>query len=257
MKNKGLIIFLICILTIISILVTLFFVKLLNGNFNIAIFKSVSDTIIEEKEFENIYDEVILSSKNSDIELIKTDLDNIKIVIYGSKKDKIEYNETNKLDINFIQETCKFFCINNKRGKVLLYIPINYNKNIIIKTDVGDVKVDDFINLNINITTNVGDVNIESINEAVINTDVGKVNISKVNSKVDIETNVGDVRIEDLNITKNSKIYTDIGDITIKSINDVNINYKNDIGDKNVNKNNKDSMINLMLETDIGDIEVE
>ena len=58
MKNKGLIIFLICILTIISILVTLFFVKLLNGNFNIAIFKSVSDTIIEEKEFENIYKEI-------------------------------------------------------------------------------------------------------------------------------------------------------------------------------------------------------
>ena len=248
MKNKGLIIFLICILTIISILVTLFFVKLLNGNFNIAIFKSVSDTIIEEREFENIYDEVLISSKNSDIELIKTDLDNIKIVIYGSKKDKIDYDETNKLNINFIQETCKFFCINNKKGKVLLYIPSSYDKNIIIKTDVGNVKVDDLISLNIDITTNVGDVNIKSINEAVINTDVGKVNIFKVNSKV---------RIDDIKNTKNSKIYTDIGDITIKSINDVNINYKNDIGDKNVNKNNKDSMINLMLETDIGDIEVE
>ncbi len=257
MKNKGLIVFLICLLTIVLVLVTIFFIKLLNGNFNISIFKSVSDTIIEEKEFENIYDEVILSSKNSDIEIKKTDSDNIKIVIYGSKKDKIEYNQTNKLDINFIQETCKFFCINNKRGKVLVYIPSNYDKNIIIKTDVGDVSVDDLIGLNVDITTNVGDVNIKNINEAIINTDVGEINISKVNSRVDITTNVGDVRIDDLNITKNSKIYTDIGDITIRNINDVNIEYKNDIGNKNVNKNNKDSMINLMLETDIGDIDVE
>lgn len=78
MKNKGLIIFLICLLSIVSILLIWFMVMLLNGKTNFMNFSSnyrISKEIIIDENYDTDFNKIFISSKAAEIHISES-LDN-------------------------------------------------------------------------------------------------------------------------------------------------------------------------------------
>ena len=244
MKNKGLIIFLITFLSIIVIGLTFFFILLLNGkiNFkNIGLFSKKSTTVIAEKVYENTsVNSISIDSDVTDITIKKSNTNDLKVVVYGDKsKDKVDVDSSsNKLDIKYKGKKCYFLCINKKLGSIEVYVPDGYGKDITIKNDVGDINLENSI-ASLNIRNDVGDIKVKSIGRYV-----------------KIRNDVGDIKISSLNITEDSSIENDIGDIEIENAIHVNIDAKTDVGEKNINDNDKKSDVTLKLRNDVGDIDV-
>ena len=293
MKNKGLTIFLIVFLSVITLCITGIFVFILtNKSFSLFNNKSylLSSNLIIDKSFDEEFDEININSKASEIEIINSDSNNIRVVVYGND-DKVSLeNYEKKLDITLNNKPCKGFCINNKIYKIEVYIPSNYDKKLNISNDYGDIKIGEFNNLSASIKELAGDIDIKSLDNADISNNYGDIKISKkakkldileksgdveinevnivkvinnygdieinkVNSFLDIENNCGDIEINSITLEENSKIKNDLGDIEIGKTNEIFINAKTSLGDTKINKNYK-SDITLDINNSCGDIEI-
>lgn len=293
MKNKGLIITLISILSLIIIGLIVGLILLLNGsiNFNHIVFNSkVVEELVYDEKYENKYENIKIESNAAQIIIKQSNDENIYAKVYG-EKDRIKIDEnTNTLKININTKKCNFLCFNYKIYKLELFIPANYDKQIEINNDYGDISITTFEFLNLTINEKSGDVDIETINNLNINNNYGDITISNVN-KVDIdedcgdieiksvkEANIennygdikignidgffnikedcGDIEIKNINLTKNSKIKNSYGDIKIGNTNEIFIDAETDLGDKDINNNYRKSEITLEIDNSCGDIEV-
>ena len=270
MKNKGLIITLIIIilLGIVGLCILLF------GMITGGISKVFSESYIEEKIVDEVYDSNL---ENIEIEydvakvtINESDSNNIKLVIYG-EEDKTNVKVIdNKLYVETKTKKCVGFCINRKKAKVELYVPSDYQNNIETKGNVGDIKVGKFENLKLDSQLDVGDIDIDSVDSAkikvatgdvkidtvnVLDIDgkVGDIKVENINNKLDISIKTGDVKINKANIISDSTIKTKVGDVKIQETNDIYVSAKSKVGDVNVNSNRK-SDIELKIETNVGDI---
>ena len=241
MKNKGLIIGLISFLSILVIGLTVLFILLLNGkiNFkNLGFFSKKSTTVIAEKQYDGTINSIKIDSDVTDITIKNSDTNELKVVVYGDKKnDSIDIdNDGDKLDIKFKGKKCHFICINRKVGSIEISVPNGYGKNIKIKNDTGDIKIEN------------------SVASLKIENDIGDIKVKSVGKDIDIRNDVGDIKIGDLNITSDSKIRNDIGDIEIEYTQNVKIDAKTDVGEKEINGNDKNSSVDLEIRNDVGDI---
>ena len=261
MKNKGLIITLIIVLIILTVFVSTLFVLLLNGKINFNNFKvptKVATKEIYNNNIESIPEKVSIDVDAAEINIKNSKDDTVSLVIYGDdKKNKYDVNyNSNNLRIEYKNKNCHFLCFNNKKGKIDLFLPNSYDKDIIIKSDVGDIDIESFTNAYLNIDADVSDIDIKDINIVKIDSDVGDVDIDNVNSQFDIDVDTGDVEIGNANINKNSKVDIDVGEIIIKNINEINIDAKSDVGKEKINNSSKTSNVKVTLRTDVGDIKV-
>lgn len=293
MKNNKSTILLIILLSLTTILLTTFMViminKKINLNFNFLYSQRIEELQID-KTYEYNFDKINIKSDASDIEIKQSENDNISVKIYALKDTSSVTDNETELNIDVKQKKCIGICINKKISKVELYIPENYEKEINIETNYGDIKISSFEKLNLNIKEDAGDINIEKANIVDINNNYGDIKINEINNGVikesagDIEINkannininnnmgdikieeineyveisgdAGDIKINNLNITKNSSIKTNAGDIKISNTNDIYIDSKTDIGDVKIRKNNKDAEIKLLIDNNLGDIKV-
>ena len=297
MKNKTIIIILIVLLSIITILLTGGFIHVLNNYTNdkesiikFRVKKSFIKEVALDKEYENIYDTIKVTSKSSDIEIKNSDSNNVRVLIYGKKEDnKIEEKED---ILNIISNTkpCKAFCINIKITKIEIYIPKNYDKEIVIDNKFGDVKIEKFTKANIISKNDAGDIKIDSINNGTIdnkygditineattlqimedagdivlgkvntlnaNNKYGDIKIKEVKSSLNIKLDCGDIKIEKLNLDEDSTINNNAGDIKINDSNNINIIAKTNLGDTKINNNNNNSLIKLTINNNLGDIKI-
>ena len=226
----------------------------------------------------------------ADIEIKKSENEDIYLKIYSEKdRSKVLDNET-ELNIEVTQKKCVGLCINNKISKVELYLPENYNKEIKIDNKYGDIEIASFENINIDIKEDAGDIKIEKANIVNINNNYGdiKINeikngtikesagdveiqkvdsidiknnsgdvkITEINEYVKIDGDAGDIKIEKLNITKDSSIDTNVGEVTISKTNDIFIDAETDVGKAKIQENNNKSQITLKIESNVGDIKV-
>lgn len=293
-NNKPLIITLICLISIVILLLITFLVFSLKGGlktFRFSFNDEVSTNLLEEKEYENNFSNIKINVNSADIEIKKSD-NNIKTILYGNQEKLKSYditNNDNTLNINVKNKNCTIFCLNIK-SRVVVYIPENYDKNITIKNNYGDIEIESFDNAkisieedcgdvfvesayDINVKNNYGDVKINKVNKAkieescgdvkVINANsikvennYGDIKIEKVNNHLDIEDDCGDIKIDTIILTENSRIINNMGDIEINNIKDVYIDAKTDLGSVKINNNYHKSDITLKIENDCGDIEV-
>ena len=293
MNNKKSTILLIILLTLTICALIGFMTFMMNNKFKIN-FRNIFSRRIEELQIEetykNTYEKININTDAADVYIKKAEDENIHVKIYSEKeKSKVIDNEI-ELNIEVEQKKCVGICINNKISKVELYIPENYEKDIKIKNNYGDIKIDSFESLNldikedagdieinsaniVNINNNYGDIKIGIIKEGTIKESAGDIEINKVNS-IDIKNNfgdttiqeineyikidadAGDVKINNLNITKNSFIETNTGDIKINNTNDIYIDAETDVGNAKINNNNKNSEIILKINNNVGDIKV-
>jgi len=191
---------------------------------------------LEDRSYKEI-DRLIINSENSDISFYKSEDEKVRVIIKGSKKDKIELIEgTKSLTIN--QEPKNSICFFNCRKEIKIYIPDNFPE-VAIKTNKGNVNSDK-----------------QTINNILINTKVGNVSLYKTNT-VNITSNVGDIFVKEINATNNSTISTDVGNIKISKIINLNLDIKTDLGSKVIPVIKDDQEYTLKIETNVGNIDID
>ncbi len=293
MNSKKSTILLITLLTLVIIALTGFMIFMMNNKFNMN-FKNMFSQRIEELQIEetykNIYEKIDINTDAADVYIKKSEDENIHVKIYSEKEKSKIIDDEIELNIKVEQKKCVGICINNKISKVELYIPENYEKEVNIDNNYGDIKIDSFENLNlnikedagdievisankVNIDNNYGDIKIGTIKDGTIKEDAGDIEINKVNN-IDIKNKFGDTKIEEideyikisadagdikinkLNITKDSFIETNAGDVKIENTNDIYIDAQTDVGSAKINNNNRNAEIILKIDNNVGDIKV-
>ena len=252
-------IFIIVLLSIIALSITGVMILVMTGKLNLKGFhfnNTTSKTVVFDKKYEEVFNSINIDTESADIEIKEIEDGKTHVVIYDDY-DKTTVKDTdNILDINVNTKKCNFFCINIKKAKIVIYLPANYDKQIKINNEYGDIKIGNFEKAILNIDSDYGDIDIDSIYDVIIKEDYGDIKIGKVLNYLNIEQDCGDVRIEEVNINKNSKITNDFGDIKIDKTNNINIDAKTDLGDVKIGKNYHTSKIILKLRNDCGDIKV-
>ncbi len=271
MKSKGFIISLIVLLTIAIISLSVLMIKMIGGTYNF----SFNHVISKEKVLDETYDvmDINIDSNYGNVYIKENKENKIKVVVYGDKKRTSAKVENNTLNIESKSKKCRGFCFNMKVTRIKVYVPADYKNKIVIDTDAGDTKADKFNNLVLdvktkagdieadtlkraNIKTSAGDIEIEKANSLTCKTKAGDIKVGTINKYVNLSTKAGDIKINTLNITKNSKIKTEVGDIKIETTNDIYIDANTKVGDTNIGKNNRKSDLELKVKTKVGDIKV-
>ncbi len=296
-KNKPLIITLIVVLSIIAISLVVGLIFMLTGKFN---FKTrimnfgnkISENLVYEKEYPFTHDleNISISLNMGDIEIRESNNNLIRVEIY-SEESYYNVNDVNDLSIEVKNKTCHFFCFNVKKDKVIVYLPTNYEHNISLKNNYGDIKVEKFVDATLDIEEDCGDVFVEEINSAKIKNSYGDIEVKKANNLdieedcgdvdvdtvssaiiensfgdiridtvsngyVKIENNCGDIEIKNLELVKDSNIIDDLGNIEIGNTNKIYIDAKTDLGDVDIRNNEREAEVKLTIENNCGDIEV-
>ncbi len=237
--SKALKIFFITLLSILIVGLVAFLILVLTNRIDLKNFKFtslVSKELVFEKEYNNLFEEIEIDSDAANIEFKKSENDKIKVLVYGDEK-RTEVVADTTLSIKTTTKSCKFFCINTRISKIVVYLPDTYQNNISINDKYGDIRGERVYSI-----------------EAI--TDYGDIRFDSITNYFKLDTDFGDIRIKSININKDSSATTDFGDIRIGDTNEVNIKAKTDLGDTKIENNYTNSEINLNLQTDFGDIKV-
>ncbi len=217
-----------------------------------------STNLVKEYEFDNEKD-INIMINTGNVYLKSSDNNKFKVQLYSDKleEEKIE-EENNRVDILLKEEKLGFFkkILNHKVGAIYVYLPKEFESKIIIDCNVGDIKVDNYIYASLKISLDVGDIEIGEIKDLEIKNNIGDIDINKINSYLDIDVDTGDVEINEANLTRNSKIVVNVGEVEIKKAGDLYIEAKSDVGKVDINNNNKDSDVTLDIRVDVGEISV-
>ena len=272
--SKVVSIILAILLAIVAIFMTIGLVFLIKNDFKFSGKINISEPkLIEEKEFEYI-NNLNVDTRTTDVYIKKSDDNKIKVQIYSDRvKEKEITNTEESLIVKLREENCSFCFFNFKSSKIYVYLPENYNKNIIINSTTGDIHIDEFklatsnISLttgdihidainNVNIKGTTGDVNVGDVNDIVTQIRTGDIRIDNVYNYLSLTTTTGDIRIEKANLNRNSSISSTTGDIKIRTINNIYVDVNSNVGDVKVNNNNRKSDIELTIKSNVGDVKV-
>lgn len=211
---------------------------------------------------------------------IKVDSKVLDVHILTGNEVEVSFNCTEGLEPDIKVEDGKLIVKQQDKRKtkhgsssaeVFITIPEKIDiSEAIVKTDVGDIKVDSVSIKKTKLSTDVGDVKVEDseIKDAEINTNVGDVKVKNcVTAELTIDTDTGDINIEDSEFDK-LKGSSDVGDIEVESknsISDYDIELKTSVGDvvyqgekyrKQFEKEGKKDY-KIVLHGSIGDVKLE
>ena len=256
-SNNNVIIFVIVLFSVLALCVTAVFIKLLNESKKGNIFDKENYTLekVYDEEFTDEFKLIDINVEVADVDIKVSEDDKTYVKIYNYEELTDVKVSTDTIEITAKTKKCFMFC-NNKGGKVEVYLPVDYSNDLKVKSDVGDINIEGFKNAYLEVDTNVGDLEVDKIKNVIAKSDVGDIKIDNIYEYVKIKTNVGDVRIENLNIIKDSEIDSEIGDVKIENINDIYVDAKASVGETKVNKNNRKSDITLKITSSVGDIKV-
>lgn len=277
MKNKGLIIFLIVILSILALAITGGMFWLLSGRGGFGFFgihsSSVSTELVYDKTYEDLFKEIRIDSDAGDIYIKHSTNGEVSVKIYG-ETNQLDVNDKDNLSIKYVAKKCIGFCFNIQKSKIEITLPESFNGKINIVNKYGDTSIAEFLNATADVShhygdisldginkgkivNSCGDINIGTINVAEVKNNYGDIEIKKVLSSLNVEADCGDIEIKDLTIEKNSQIENSLGDISIGKTNDILIDAKTSLGDVYIRNNNYKSDITLSIDNSCGDITVK
>ena len=150
---------------------------------------------LEDRKYKEI-NKITIESNSANINFYKSVDEQVRVVVYGSSKDKVQIIEGTKY-LNISKDTKKKTCILNCKNEIDIYVPDNI-ENVEIKNEVGNILFDKVTVKNISINSETGDI------------DIYNTNILNINSKV------GDILVNTINATNNSSIKTETGNVTIE-----------------------------------------
>lgn len=262
MKNKGLIIFTVILLTICIFFLTMFLVITLkkgeNMNFITFGVRSKTTNIIYDNEFklEDIKN-INIKQDAGDIIIKETSSDYIKVELYGKEEKDVNVDiDEGNLKIDFTHKKVRFISFGGTKNDIIVYIPSNYSNEIKIENDYGKCDIENLENAKINIDADAGDIKLGKIKNATIKCDYGNVEIDEILNQCDIKSDCGNIDINQISIKEDSTIISNLGNIEINNTNDIYIDANVDLGKVNINNNNRNSNVTLKINSDCGNITV-
>ncbi|WP_282192383.1 DUF4097 family beta strand repeat-containing protein [Romboutsia ilealis] len=210
---------------------------------------------IKEIKFDLSIDTVIVSESNEKYVKI---IEKSNYKLENDEKLKVSKNgNTIEVSRNEINVRKKF---NNIYRTVEIYLPKDYRNNLVLNNELGDVYIESPFNLEkLEINQNTGDLNINFnivCNEFISHVATGDIDIANIYvTKYYIQTNVGDIDIKRLNGF--GDIRSNIGDIEC-NINEIggDIYIESNTGDVDIFLN-KDCNFNLNAKYNIGDFDTD
>lgn len=261
MKNKGLIIATIILLSIVIFFLTMFLVLALSGkiNFRGMMFGfSKSTNVVFDEQFElDAIKSIEIKQDAGDIIIKETSNDYIQVVLYGEDKNdvKVDLNNGN-LNIDYTHKKVRLFSFGGTKNDIIIYMPSSYSNEIKIKNDYGECEIADLENATVNIDCDAGNVNLGKVKNAIIKCDFGNIEVKEVLNKCEIDADCGNIKIDKISIKENSSIKADLGNIDINNTNDIYIDANVDLGKTNINNNNRQSNITLKINCDCGNVTI-
>lgn len=290
MNNKALIITNIIILSGIIIVLLVFMIWGITTNHNF--FNIENDKLYSETYNLAEITKIKTDLKSYDIEFKENNAENIKIEIFGNKKDKdrVKLNVNNH-ELNLEERVTSFcfgFCF--RSNLIVIYVPKEYQGELNLITVSGNIDILIDINNNVNLKTTSGDIKTKNLKNAKIYTTSGDINILKsdnieantvsgsieikegknIKAKstsgdininhatkfIDIKSTSGDIELDNFTIGKNSKIESVSGEVTINLLNEAFVDTETRSGDKNI-KTMRNGKFDLFIKTISGDITVD
>jgi len=276
-NNKGIIIVVIILFVTCAILTSMM-VK-----FGKALTKRVIETIkdttqnqdifefVEHKQENLIYSEEFELTNIEDINLktvaatitVKESKDGkLKVEAFSTKEKEVTSNVSeDTISVEYLDQEEHNFTINiginEVQDEMIIYIPKDYEMNMLIDTNYGNITFDVALqNTSIDIVSDYGNIDIEAVKNISIDCDFGNINVKNVYNKLEIETEYGNVNVDNLEINEDSSIITKYGNVNVEKTNDIRINTDVSLGNVDVNKNNKESDICLNIKSEMGFISV-
>lgn len=235
-----------------------------------------SDRLALEKEFE--LDNVNLISSDSDTANIhiskSTDgTEKVKVHILAEEKVKVSAEKNDSSIDIYAKEECHFICFGQKKSTIDIVLPENYEGDFKIKSDAGDIDIDDFEKASLNLDADAGDNKIGKLKAIAVNVDTGKVEIKgaeNINVEIDagdlrinectnklyVKNDTGNVEIDNLSLKEGSTVIVDVGDIKINNVGDVHVDANKSVGNSSVNGGNPKADVNLTVKVDVGNIDI-
>lgn len=246
----------IILLTIIAILLScILFVLLTKNKIGFLEFSS-KEEFIKEETFDNNKSKIIINTYTADIEIKDSKDELIHVELYGKEESDyvVEESEFLKIEEKKKHRVCIGFCFSNQH--IVVYLPINYDSSIELKTISGDIEAEKDLITNTVMNTTSGDIKLKKNKELKINTVSGDIEIDYA-TKIDFGTTSGDISIEELNLESDSSIATVSGDIHIKKTNEIYVDTNTVSGDIKIDNNNRHADIELKIKTTSGDIRIK
>lgn len=262
MNNKGLMIALLILLSILIFALIIFLVAALNGkigigSLNFGTQRSEKIVLDETYSIEGI-DRVKVISIAGNVEFKEREDNNIRVIAYGKDSGDVKVEtHNNKIEIDYSRRSNKFAFFNITQNDIIVYIPNSYSNNINVNNDYGNINITDLENATVEAKANCGNVELGKVKNADIKCDLGNVEINKLLNKCNIEVDCGDVKIQSAQLQEDSNIRCDLGNVKIKEINDIYIDANVDLGNSKIANNNRQSNVTLKVEVDCGDLKIE
>lgn len=292
--SKNFKIFLIILLSIISVLLISLMVIVINGkmNFpNIRVNQKVSDELVIDRQYESDFSKIYINADTSNVYIKPASNNQVRVMVY-SKEDKATVNTSADKELTVITKgnNCFGLCFNVTMSKVEIYLPNDYANKIEVVNNYGDIFIDDFLEADMDIFADCGDVRIASgkivsvnssygdiilgkadkavikgsagdikidrVNDAEVENDLGDIEIGMIKNYLDIRNNSGDIFIDNVSLNKDSRIKCELGDVEIGSTNEIYIDAKASLGDIKIDNNYNKSDVTLKIENNCGDIEI-
>ena len=214
--NKSFAIFLVVLLSILAISITGGFIYLLNHEFSFHFLVGgphYSETLVEEKTIESLKDLNVISS-SGDITVEHTSDNKIIVELYSDHAEEHYINEEENVVHIKLSNKAKRVGFNFKADRILIKLPENYDKNMIIDSNVGDIIIDEFAKSNVDIKSTTGNLKIKKIDTATIEGKTGDIKIEEVNT-LTVSITTGDIKVDKVN---NIEVKSTTGDIKIENI---------------------------------------
>lgn len=258
--NKTKTIILIILLSILCIVLIGFLIAFICGVIPIWSFNVVNYKVSNHLAYEEIYDRNIQSievdSTLGDIEILPSNDDNIHLSIY-SDDHLFEVNDSNSsLVVKFQEEEGFHFQLSRTKDLVRLYVPEDCDILFGLASDSGDVEVMDFSNASFDISVDMGDVRIGTVRELDAVLDLGNLEVTSIAERLSIEADMGKVSLDEVHLLSDSTITLSLGDLDIKQLSNAYVDAKTDLGDIDVENNDRNAPYTLTIKNDMGDVTI-
>lgn len=255
MQNKGVIIFFIIVLLIICIILITFMCLVISGKTKMFFIGRESTSLVIDEVYDMSFNEIKIALETGNIEIKETADTKMIIKVYGNKEEITLSADNAELYLNVSSK--KKFIFGRELTKVEIYLPENYDKNLYIKSNYGDINLGEFPEAIMEIEADCGDINVDATKKAVISNAYGDIFIKNILDSFEIKNNCGDIEIKKIDMKSNSSVSADLGDIKIGETNEIFIDAKTDLGDVKINNNYQKADVTLKIENDCGDIKVD
>lgn len=268
MKKIGIIFLIIVLIILVIVLSNVLIYAIQKGeNFmmwNIGEVERISSNIRKDEKIE-IFDieNLIINTKSSNVKLILTDDEQVRVIQYSNKEIKeeqmVKINKNDKdLKISSQEKSFGIFLFNLNSIAYDIYIPKNYKSNLKIETASADIDFEDELELkNVQFLAASGDIRgAKKIIAEKIDIELasGNINFNEIDSKdVKLKSVSGEININDKIKAEKADIKTISGDIKIANIESDNIKIEAISGSIETEK----IIGNVDMKSTSGDVQIE